>query len=201
MFLFLFLFFLGGGLGGGGGGCWLFPKYIYTPKFPHICCKHVYHWPMKSNLALDGPTNCLRYETNNGNQTMHWWTNQLFTIWNPQLVLPKPNSILKLNVIGSTVYQSTLRYKRIWVILLLSMWLSLTNKGNTQQEAHGPQLAHLSEIASLQNMHLLCNIFSILSLQLMKGLSFKQFLVLKKKNVFFTHPSSNYYFILRLEAS
>ena len=50
-----------------------------------------------------------------------------------------------------------------------------------EHEAHGPQLTHLSEITT-ESMRLLCNIFSILSLQLMKG-SFKQFLVLKK-NVF-----------------
>ena len=35
------------------------------------------------------------------------------------------------------------------------------------------------------DMQMLCNIFSILSLQLMKGSSFEQFLVLKKKNVCF----------------
>ena len=53
-----------------------------------------------------------------------------------------------------------------------------------KQEAHGPLLAHLREIATA-DMHLLCNIFSILSLQVMKGSSFKQFLVLKKKDVLF----------------
>ena len=40
-------------------------------------------------------------------------------------------------------------------------------KTNKKQEAHGPQLAHLSEIATA-DMHLLCNIFSILPLQLVK---------------------------------
>ena len=49
-----------------------------------------------------------------------------------------------------------------------------------QQQAHGPRLTHLSEIATA-DMHLLCNMFSILSLQLRKGSLFKQFLVLKKK--------------------
>ena len=53
-----------------------------------------------------------------------------------------------------------------------------------QQEAHWPWLAHLSEIATA-DMQMLCNIFHILLLQLMKGSSFEQFLVLKKKNVFF----------------
>ena len=50
------------------------------------------------------------------------------------------------------------------------------------QEANGPQLAHLSEIVTA-DMQMLCNIFSILSLQLMKRSSFEKFLVLKK-NVF-----------------
>ena len=45
---------------------------------------------------------------------------------------------------------------------------------NKQQEAHGPQLAHLSDTATA-DMQMLSNIFSILSLQLMKGSSFKQF--------------------------
>ena len=63
------------------------------------------------------------------------------------------------------------------------------------QEAHGPWLVHLSEIATA-DMHLLCNIFfPILSLQLMKGSLFKQFLVLKK-NVYFTHSSSLNHYIL-----
>ena len=53
-----------------------------------------------------------------------------------------------------------------------------------EQEAHRPGFSHLSETATA-DMHLLCNTFSILSLQLMKGSLYKQFLVLKKKNVFF----------------
>ena len=48
-----------------------------------------------------------------------------------------------------------------------------------KQEAHGPQVAHLSDITAA-DMQMLCNIFPILSLQLMKRLSFKQFLILKK---------------------
>ena len=47
------------------------------------------------------------------------------------------------------------------------------------QEAHRPGLAHLSDIATA-DMQMLCNIFPILLLQLMKGSSSKQFLVLKK---------------------
>ena len=50
----------------------------------------------------------------------------------------------------------------------------------SRQEAHGPQVAHLSDIATA-DMHMLCNIFPILSLQLMKRSSFKQFFILKKK--------------------
>ena len=46
-----------------------------------------------------------------------------------------------------------------------------------KQEAHGPRVAHLSDIATA-DMQMICNIF--LSLQLMKRSSFKQFLILKK---------------------
>ena len=60
-----------------------------------------------------------------------------------------------------------------------------------KQEALGPRLAHLSEIATA-DMQMLSNIFPILSLQLMKGSSFEQVLVLKKKNVLF------YYYHLTL---
>ena len=48
-----------------------------------------------------------------------------------------------------------------------------------KQEAHGPWVAHLSDIATA-DMQMLCNIFPILSSQLMKRSSFKQFLILKK---------------------
>ena len=47
------------------------------------------------------------------------------------------------------------------------------------QEAHGPRFAHLSDIATA-DMQMLCNIYPILSSQLMKISSFEQFLVLKK---------------------
>ena len=53
-----------------------------------------------------------------------------------------------------------------------------------KQGDHGPWLAHLIEKATA-DIQVLCNIFPILSLQLMKGLSFEQFFILKKKNVFF----------------
>ena len=48
-----------------------------------------------------------------------------------------------------------------------------------KQEAHGPRVAHLSDIATA-DMQMLCNIFPILSSQLMKRSSFKQFFILKK---------------------
>ena len=52
-----------------------------------------------------------------------------------------------------------------------------------KKEAHGPRVAHLSDIATA-DMQMLCNIFPILSLQLMKRLPFKQFLILKKNIVY-----------------
>ena len=55
----------------------------------------------------------------------------------------------------------------------------IENGKGIKQEAHGPRLAHLSDIATA-DMQMLCNIFPILSLQLMKRSSFEQFLVLKK---------------------
>ena len=48
-----------------------------------------------------------------------------------------------------------------------------------KQEAHRPRFAHLSDKATA-DMQMLCNIFPILSWQLMKISSFEQFLVLKK---------------------
>ena len=49
-----------------------------------------------------------------------------------------------------------------------------------KQEAHGPRVAHLSDIATA-DMQILCNIFPILSSQLTERSSFKQFFILKKK--------------------
>ena len=46
------------------------------------------------------------------------------------------------------------------------------------QEAHGPRVPHLSDIPTA-DIQMLCNIFQILSLQLMKRSSFKHFLILK----------------------
>ena len=48
-----------------------------------------------------------------------------------------------------------------------------------KQEAHGPRVAHLSDIATA-DIQMLGNIFPILSSQLMKRSSFKQFLILEK---------------------
>ena len=58
------------------------------------------------------------------------------------------------------------------------LWLNVSIYNIYKQEAHGPRLAHLSDTATA-DMQMLCNIFPILSMQLMKGSSFKQFLVLK----------------------
>ena len=46
--------------------------------------------------------------------------------------------------------------------------------GKKKQEAHGPRLAHLSDIATA-DMQMLCNIVPVLSSQLMKRSSFEQF--------------------------
>ena len=56
---------------------------------------------------------------------------------------------------------------------------TLTADWLKKQEAHGPQFAHLSDIATA-DMQMLCNILPVLSSQLMKISSFEQFLVLKK---------------------
>ena len=61
--------------------------------------------------------------------------------------------------------------------LLAFLHIKLPRK--SKQEAHGPRFAHLSDIATA-DMQMLCNIFPILSSQLMKISSFEQFLVLKK---------------------
>ena len=73
---------------------------------------------------------------------------------------------------------NTVRYNTVLDITLF--------KGGSQkcidyieQEAHGPRFTHLSDIATA-DMQMLCNIFPILSSQLMKISSFEQFLVLKK---------------------
>ena len=47
----------------------------------------------------------------------------------------------------------------------------------------GPRVAHLSSIASA-DMQMSCNMFLILSSQLMKRSSFKQFLILKKNIIY-----------------
>ena len=66
---------------------------------------------------------------------------------------------------------------RIWLMTVLYL---LEPVSIIKQEAHGPRVAHLSDIATA-DMQMLCNIFPILSSQLMKRSSFKQFFILKKK--------------------
>ena len=65
---------------------------------------------------------------------------------------------------------------KLSVCINCQSWYSWKNK---KQEAHGPRFAHLSDIATA-DMQMLCNIFPILSSQLMKISSYEQFLVLKK---------------------
>ena len=52
--------------------------------------------------------------------------------------------------------------------------------GNDENYTRGPRVAHLSDIATA-DMQMLCNSFPILSSQLMRRSSFKQFFILKKK--------------------
>ena len=71
-------------------------------------------------------------------------------------------------------------------MLSISVTVFMTNvlkiEIETKQEAHGPRVAHLSDIhVATAEMQMLCNIFPILSSQLMKRSSFKQFFILKKK--------------------
>ena len=77
------------------------------------------------------------------------------------------------------------QYSNISTKQLLETFFFYENKTkqNKKQKANGPQLVHLSEIATT-DMLMLCNIFPVPSLQLMKGSSIEQFLVLKK-NVYF----------------
>ena len=71
---------------------------------------------------------------------------------------------------------------RVYTICLSTKHLQrqLHSEFKPKQEAHGPQVAHLSDIATA-DMQMLSNIFPILSSQLMKRSSFKQFFILKKK--------------------
>ena len=69
-----------------------------------------------------------------------------------------------------------------WTFALFKYPLSLLAH-LLQQEAHGPRVAHLSDIATA-DMQMLCNIFPVLSPQLMKRSTFKQFLILKKNIIY-----------------
>ena len=64
-----------------------------------------------------------------------------------------------------------------WFLIRTSLKFSI--QIYRENEAHGPRVAHLSDIATA-DMQMLSNIFPILSSQLMKRSSFKQFLILKK---------------------
>ena len=59
---------------------------------------------------------------------------------------------------------------------ILTHTQGILQKMKLKQEAHRPRVAHLSDIATA-DMQMLCNIFPILSSQLMKRSSFKQFLI------------------------
>ena len=72
-----------------------------------------------------------------------------------------------------------MRTRYILPIHFCSIRARKKSKLKMKQEAHGPRFAHLSDIATA-DMQMLCNIFPILSSQLMKISSFEQFLVLKK---------------------
>ena len=61
----------------------------------------------------------------------------------------------------------------------INILVEIKKKKLKKQEAHRPWFVHLSDIATA-DMQMLCNIFPILSSQLMKISSFEQFLVLKK---------------------
>ena len=61
----------------------------------------------------------------------------------------------------------------------MTTWMLLSRNKKCQQEAHGPRVAHLSDIATA-DMQMSCNIFPILSSQLIKRSSYKQFFILKK---------------------
>ena len=68
------------------------------------------------------------------------------------------------------------------MVIMLTVLVSTMSNSQVfllKQEAHGPWVAHPSDIATA-DMQMLCNIFPILSSQLMKRSSFKQFLILKK---------------------
>ena len=74
--------------------------------------------------------------------------------------------------------------KIYFVLLILNSKASWLKTCRSKQEAYGPWLTHLSEIATA-DMQMLCSIFPVLPLQIMKGSSLEQFLVLKM-NLFFT---------------
>ena len=82
--------------------------------------------------------------------------------------------------ITSYVSKSILALKDLIQIHAAIFLLLFLKSKHLKQEAHGPRVAHLSDIATA-DMQMLCNIFPILSSQLMTRSSFKQFFILKKK--------------------
>ena len=102
----------------------------------------------------------------------------------PDQTLCSAASDLGLHCLQSTLLQvSRLQWINDMVFILSSPRemgkKSQYRSQEREQEAHGPRFAHLSDIATA-DMQMLCNIFPILSSQLMKISSFEQFLVLKK---------------------
>ena len=74
------------------------------------------------------------------------------------------------NIISVSLLFFSLIFIGIFLFCCLFPWPPIVPK----QEAHGPRFAHLRDIATA-DMQMLCNIFPILSSQLMKILSFEQF--------------------------
>ena len=112
---------------------------------------------------------------------------QQMTNWWYFLIFPRKQDL--------TFHANCLYWRQFaWNIKSCFLWILFSVKN--KNEAHGPRLAHLSETATADmQMQMLCNIFSILSLQQMKGSSYEQFLVLKKKNVFFFYYYYHYFTI------
>ena len=72
----------------------------------------------------------------------------------------------------------------LFILKKIRLDISYKSSAKKNQTRDSWATAHLSETATA-DMQMLCNIFPILSLQLLKGSSFEQFLVLKKNNVFY----------------
>ena len=91
---------------------------------------------------------------------------------------------LTVQEVSSTSFNENCRksYPKKKVMSEKSLKIVITRDQNLvyfNLKTRGPRVAHLSDIATA-DMQMLCNIFPILSSQLMKRSSFKQFLILKK---------------------